>query len=167
MFSHKQLQAAAGLVALAALIGGEAHAADRSGVFCLNKRGLSASFVGRIEPDGSLKFGLSAWNEHGHLTLITGKAPPSGSHWQFSKQLDSKDERERCRLRIDFGRSHGVKITADPSASCVDDGGLGQITFAAKDYQGPVTVELNDPIDLVEEPPALLGKGACFKQNPG
>jgi hypothetical protein len=162
----KRLKAQFLLTTFAAFACGASHAAERSGVFCLNRRGLSATFAGRVEPDGRLKFGLSAWGEHGDLTLITGFGARDGSRWQFAKNLKSKDERKPCKLRIDFGGTSGVRITADPKASCVENGGLGRITFAAKDYQGPVTVELNDPIDLVEEPPALLGKGECFKPNP-
>jgi hypothetical protein len=153
--------------ALAALVCGAAQAATNSGVFCLNQKGLSATFAGRVEPDGRLKFGLSAWGGHGDLTLITGFGDRDGTHWQFVKNLGSKDERARCKLRIDFGPRSGVRIVADPNASCVDDGGLGRIAFTAKNYQGPVTVELNDPVDLVEDPPGLLGKGECAKDNSG
>lgn len=165
MLVPRRSKATIALAVLMSLAWGSANAAE-GGVFCRSGKNFSATFAGQVQPDGRLKFGFSAWNEHGDLTLITGFAVRRASHWQLTKKLESADERERCNLRIEFERKSGVRLTTDQAARCVDDGGLGRVDFAAKDYQGPVTIELNDPIDMVEDPAGLLGKGKCREPRP-
>jgi hypothetical protein len=141
-----------------------AHSAALSGsVYCKK----DVQFAARIDPDGDLSFGVSAWNEHGDNSFVFGQAKKRAGYWEFSRDLASPDERARCRLKIAFTLRKGASITADPSANCASDGGLGRVTLPAESYQGPVTVELDARSNFFEDPPALLGKGDCFKRNAG
>ncbi|MGZ5946156.1 MAG: hypothetical protein ACXWKV_06270 [Caulobacteraceae bacterium] len=140
-----------------------AHAAVPGSVYCTK----NVQFAARIETSGALSFGVSAWNEHGDNSFLFGIAEKRGGHWEYAKDLASSDERARCRLNIAFSLKKGASVTADSAASCVDKGGFGRLRLPAKAYQGPVTIELDDPSGFFESPRGLLGKGVCFGQKPG
>ena len=157
---------AACALGLAISVASAAHAAGQSSVYC--KAGKPAlEFAGRIDPDGGLFFGLSIWDQSGDNSFLYGKADKRGDHWLYVSKTPGPYTPDRpCRLEIWYSERDGVRAKADPDTGCANHGSWNEASLSPKSRQGPVTVELDDPSNFFENPPGLLGRGACFKLNP-
>jgi hypothetical protein len=157
-----KVQVAGLALSIAALASGAA-AAEGSSVYC--KPGVPAfEFAGRINPDGSLVFGLSVWDVNGDNSFIHGAAVKQGDHWLYVSRPPAGGDRP-CRLRIWYRVRGGVTAKADAGTGCANHHGWSRVVLSRTAYQGPVTVELDDPSNFFEDPPGLLGKGDCAKRN--
>jgi hypothetical protein len=122
---------------------------DEAGfLYCLDDDGVKI-FAGRKTLDGSLRFGVSVWSPTGQNISVFGSASKTADGWEFSENPQAGAASERCRVDIVRDADGAVRVTADPDASCQDHGGnnaeIGAIHFPRTSYQGPVTIELNDP----------------------
>jgi hypothetical protein len=121
--------------------------AGQSAVYCSSrKHAPTRIFAGRLESDGSLTFGLSIWA--GNNIALYGTATPDGQGWQFTQGPIEDIPDLKCKVRIVMDATGAPTVTGDPEANCLDLGGAGMIIrtekFQKRDYEGPVTFELED-----------------------
>jgi hypothetical protein len=141
--------------------------AQSSFVYCISHDGAKI-FAGRVEPNGSLLFGVSVWSPEGQNISVFGVAarqkhsyaagsqthnrtglPATPAEWQYTETLHAAAPADRCRLDIEHPPDGTLRISADPHATCQSHGGvnteIGNFQFPRTAYEGPVTTELNDP----------------------
>lgn len=117
-------------------------------VYCLNRSGAKV-FAGKTVGNDSLAFGLSVWSPAGHNISVFGTAARRGRAWRYTEDMRAGTAAERCRLDIERQADGGLRVAADPNATCQSHGGvsveIGTLQFPRASYEGPVTTELDDP----------------------
>ena len=152
-------------------------AAPKSAVYCVKVRGDLSQFAGKVQPDGTLLFGISLW-QSGQNIGVTGLALKRGEHWEYERQVTAGTPDTGCRIVILLRPTGTTRVIGDRAANCHSDdntkdpdgavgsfsGGAGtkiDVDFPRKAYRGPVTVELDDLREFFEEPAGLLNKPNC------
>lgn len=78
----------------------------------------------RLNPDGTLDFGVSVW-QNGYNCGLSGKAVKNGKGWRLEKYMNEADKNARCRLDITRSEANIVTLRTDPQASCRFACGVG------------------------------------------
>ncbi len=135
-----------GAIALGLVCGPAVATARQSAVYCVRGPDNTLEvFAARIQPDGRLKFGISAWNQEQHNIVVYGFADRADGHWDYADDMGADD---RCKLDITLSPDGTAHIVPDPKADCENRGGYGtqidKVDLPKSADEGPVTFELND-----------------------
>jgi hypothetical protein len=134
-------------VAAQATLGHSARWIKQNALYCSSpKHAPTKIFAGLVEPDGSLTFGLSIWA--GNNIALYGEAVPDGDGWRFTQAPDEYVPNLKCKVRIVMDATGAPTVIGDPEADCTGAGGngmtIGTEKFQKRDYEGPVTFQLDD-----------------------
>ena len=100
------------------------------GRYCVFGAGNSYDMLmARLDPDGSLAFGLTSWTPAGSNFSVAGTARPSGRGWRYEDGMTSPDPDQRCAVVVDRTPDGGFQVATVEGARCEAFAGHGAVLY--------------------------------------